>query len=112
MKWGPKAGEKQSDGEWFRKLAKEGVKIPEAVLHVPTLDRFELLYWEAFNTLHLSRAHTGFGPGAIPLSEIVTYAELMQMPVGEEREQFVQIVRSMDGAYLTWVQEHHDRSAH
>ena len=60
-----------------------------------------------------SSASSSAGPipaldqGAIPLGEIVIYAELMQMPVGDEREQFVQIIRAMDGAYLTWAREKH-----
>lgn len=57
--------------------------------------------------MHLSRANTGFGPGAIPLSELMVYAELTQMPVGEEREEFVQILRAMDGAYLDYVSHKH-----
>lgn len=73
----------------------------------PGLQDHELPFWDAFNVLHLSRANTGFGPGAIPLSEIVTYAELMQMPIGEEREQFVRLIRAMDAAYLTWAREKH-----
>jgi hypothetical protein len=64
-------------------------------------------FWEAFQLLQLSRPNTGFGPGAIPLSEIMTYAELMQMPIGEERQQLVQIIRAMDGVYLAWVREKH-----
>lgn len=105
MRWGPKAGTRISDGEWLNKIAAQTGKIPAAVAARPGLSAHELPFWDAFNVLHLSRANTGFGPGAIPLSEIVTYAELVQMPIGEEREQFVQLIRAMDGAYLTFAQE-------
>lgn len=108
MTWGPKAGQRQSDGAWLSKIASQTGKVPSAIEARPTLRAHERPLWEAFQCLQLSRPNTGFGPGAIPLSEIVTYAELVQMPIGDEREQFVQIIRTMDGAYLTWVREHHD----
>ena len=82
-------------------------KVSSVVAARPGLLEYELPLWEAFQCLQLSRPNTGFGPGAIPLGEIVIYAELMQMPVGDEREQFVQIIRAMDGAYLTWAREKH-----
>lgn len=105
MQWGPKQGARQSDGEWLSKIAAQTGARPTAVVSRPQLHPHELPYWDAFNTLHLSRANTGFGPGAIPLSEIVTYAELMEMPTGEVRQEFVAIMRAMDGAYLTLRQE-------
>lgn len=105
MTWGPKKGEQLSDGEWLSRIATETGVRPSAVAARPRLRPHELPYWEAFQALQLSRANTGFGPGAIPLSEIVTYAELMQLPAGEERAQFAQIIRAMDGAYLTLQQE-------
>lgn len=39
------------------------------------------------------------------MSEIITYAELIEMPRGDERLTFIQIIRQMDGAYLTLQQE-------
>ena len=96
-----------SDGEWLGKLAEQTGKIPDAIAARPGLQPHELPLWEAFQLLQLSRPNTGFGPGAIPLSEIMVYAELMQMPIGEEREQLVQVIRAMDRAYLTWVRTKH-----
>ena len=96
-----------SDGEWFSKLAAQGEKVPNSFAARPGLHHHERPFWDAFQFLHPSRPNTGFGPGAIPLGELIVYAELMQMPVGGEREQFVSILREMDVAYLTWVREHH-----
>lgn len=100
-------GQQVSDGEFLQQLAAETGRRPSAIAARPGLREHELPFWDAFQTLHLSRANTGFGPGAIPLGEIVTYAELMQIPTGEEREQLVQIVRAMDAAYLEFVRKTH-----
>lgn len=69
----------------------------------PVLDIVEAQFWEAFHTLHLSRASTGLGPGAIPLSEIRAYADLMQMPPGDVQQEFMRVMRAMDRAYLEQV---------
>lgn len=107
MKWGPTSSEKLSDGEWFRKLAEQGKSVPVEAIEQPTLTRDELPYWEAFNLLHLSRANSGFGAGAIPLSELMAYLDLMQIPIGEEREHYVRVIRAMDHAYLVQIKEKH-----
>lgn len=96
-----------SDGEFLQKIASKTGVQPSAIAARPELQLHELPFWQAFNTLHLSRSSTGFGPGAIPLSEIVIYADLIQLPSGEEREELVQMMRAMDGAYLTWMRDNH-----
>lgn len=107
MKWGPKAGGKLSDGEWLAKLGKQRGKMPQAIVERPELEPHELPYWDAFTTLHLSRANTGFGPGAIPLSEIVAFCDLMQIPIGEPRAQLVQTIRAMDAAFIEQARTKH-----
>lgn len=44
----------------------------------------------------------GFGPGSIPLTEMLAYADLMELS-REDRREFVQILRTMDRAYLEQV---------
>lgn len=103
MKWGPKAGQKVSDGEFLSRLAeKEGI-VATAVKEQPKLDIVEQFYWEAFIMLHLSRPSTGFGPGPIPLTEIKAFTELMEIPKGDDLYDFVRVVRKMDRAYLEQV---------
>lgn len=99
MKWGPKAGEKKSTGEFLARLAEETGQRSTAVETYPKLDVIEARYWEAFQLLHASRQQTGFGPGAIPLSEMMVYAELMGMNT-EDRLELIQILRAMDRVYI------------
>ena len=96
-----------SKGDWFRKLSMQGQKVPAGAIDLPRLSAHEVPFWEAFNFLHASRTQTAMGPGSIPLSEMMTYADLMQIAIGEDRELFVQILRTMDMAYLKWAQEPH-----
>lgn len=107
LTWGPKAGESTSNGTWMAKLAKDGVPVPRAAVERPVLSPTEQWFWEAYQTLHPSRQNTGFGPGAIPLSEILVYAELMEVPAGESRHELVETIRAMDMAYLAWVSKKH-----
>lgn len=81
--------------------------MPDAFLDRPSLSEEAVPFWRAFQFLHMSRPNTGFGPGAIPLSEMLGYADLMQLPTGEIREEFAYVLRTLDGAYLDWVREKH-----
>lgn len=54
--------------------------------------------WEAFNFLSSSR-NVGFSLGAIPLSEIKAYCEMFAI-VGEEREDFLVLLRALDDEYM------------
>lgn len=89
------------------KLAAEGVAVPKAAVELPVLSSTEVWFWEAYQTLHPSRPNTGFGPGSIPLSEVLVYAELMEIPAGEARQELVETIRAMDAAYLAWVSKQH-----
>lgn len=62
---------------------------------------FELVF-EAFCFLHPSRA-SGFSLGAIPLSEIRTYAEVF--PLGMPTAEFVSVIRLVDAGWLK--DQHH-----
>lgn len=103
VKWGPKSGQTVSDGEFLAKIAqKEGI-VSSAIRDQPHLDIAEQWLWVGFQTLHMSRPSTGFGPGPIPLSEIVAYVELMQIAPGDDRQEFMQIMRTLDKTYLQQV---------
>lgn len=103
MKWGPKAGQHTGDGDFLAKIAEQTGVVPTAIKERPTLDPTERPLWEAFHVLHASRASTGFGPGAIALSEIQAYAELMEIPAGEDRQELMRVIRTIDRTYLDLV---------
>ncbi len=92
-----------SDGEFLAKIAAQTGKVPTAVARQPQLSRLEKPYWDAFQVLTLSRSNAGFGPGAIPLHEIIAYTELMQIPEGDERQELLHVIRAMDRSYLAYV---------
>ena len=47
----------------------------------------------------------GFGPGAIPLSEIESYFRIFGVDDPFEREDFIEVIGAMDGVYLKWADE-------
>lgn len=92
-----------SDGDFLRKIGESTGTTPSAIAHQPSLDLVAAFFWEAYHVLALSRTATGFGPGPIPLSEIRSYAELMEIPSGDEQRDLVHLIRRMDVAYLDHV---------
>jgi len=55
-----------------------------------------LLAWRAWTDLHLSRPG-GFGPGAIPYSEMLARAQLLGRPLAPG---IVERIRAIDGEFL------------
>ncbi len=51
----------------------------------------------------MGRPSTGFGPGAILLSELSAYADIMQIATGDDRQDLMRLVRAMDRSYLDHV---------
>lgn len=84
-------------------IAKETGRLPPALQNRPELPDHLQLYWQAFQVLTLSRPTNGFSVGAIPLSEILAYAELLGIQGLEAREDLVRFIRAMDVAYLRHV---------
>ncbi len=103
IQWGPKAGQRISDAEFLEKIARETGKTPTAVATRPLLNVLEMPCFDAFLVLHGGRGSTGFGPAPIALTEIQAYAELMQIPPGDDRRDLVWIIRKMDRHYLEQV---------
>jgi hypothetical protein len=58
--------------------------------------------WDAFAELSCRRP-VGFGPGAIPMTEIVAWLDLHQVEEMEERTEFVELIGVMDREWLTWA---------
>lgn len=88
-------------------LAEQGAEIPADLLPVDVWP-VAAPYREAFRVLSASRGRS-VGPGgivhqALEYSEIVEYAERNGFAdTMEELEEFVTLVQSQDGAYLTHV---------
>jgi len=47
---------------------------------------------------------SGWGVGAIPISEIKAWCEMYEL-VGEEREEFLELIRALDDEYLKFHRE-------
>ena len=62
-----------------------------------------LWIWKAFWTLHSSRPG-GFGPSAIPMTEIKAYCEMFFIDSFAERNLFTHCIQCMDAEWLKWAQ--------
>lgn len=88
--------------ELLQKRLAEGKPAP-ALDHRPDLFPDLQPVWEGFTLLSPSR-NVGMSVGAIPLTEIKAYCEMYDIE-GEEREEFLLLIRSLDDEYLRWVNE-------
>jgi len=61
-------------------------------------------YWQAFSVLSGSRP-VGMSVGAILLSEIKCYLELMEIWDLEERLTYLRMIKALDNVYLTDVKD-------
>lgn len=59
--------------------------------------------WEAFVLLSPSR-NSGWGAGAIPLSEVKAYCEMFDIE-GDDREELLILLRALDDEYLKSTNE-------
>jgi hypothetical protein len=71
----------------------------------PDLPLSDVPYWNAWNTLHSLRP-VGYGPSAIPLSELLAYAEVYTIE-GEDRIEFIEVLLTVDAEWLTWARTKH-----
>ena len=58
--------------------------------------------WQAFNELHSARP-SGFGPMAIPVSEILAWMDLQGIYDRETRLEYYSLIRVMDIYWLKWA---------
>lgn len=77
---------------------------PELEAEGPELLPETAPYWEAWQVLSLSRP-SGFGVGAIPISEIKAYLELYQVDDLDERIRYVRLIQAADGEFLKVMAE-------
>ncbi|QDQ26702.1 hypothetical protein FNU76_10185 [Chitinimonas arctica] len=80
----------------------ESGETPQALLDMPPLDPDNARWYQAFNDLNPSRV-AGFGPGSIPVSEILAYAQLLQV---DDRDTLFRRIRACDH---TWLQHAADQ---
>jgi len=77
-------------------------KTPEALLNKPEVLPHLFPIWEAFWFLHPSRPQ-GMAPGAIPLTEMISYFRLMGLTVDLPGK--VLLLRSLDVEFLLKIGE-------
>lgn len=65
--------------------------------------------WGAYSVLHNSRSLSECGPGAIPLSEIKAYLDIMYITDVERRLYFIRMIKSLDLMYLSDYQQKLER---
>ena len=83
--------------------------MPDAIANAPELLQGLEGYYQAFLELHTCRA-VGFGEGAIPWTAIDAYATRHGLE-GEEYEDFEDLVRVLDDAYLKHRREKAERES-
>ncbi len=74
------------------KLAKEEPVVESAFVWI----------WEAFWKLNAARPG-GFGPSAIPLTEVAAYCNLFRVNSHRERSLLVHCIQAMDAEYLRLI---------
>lgn len=66
----------------------------------PTLDFRQAFYYRAFQRCSGSRQVTMGGAGAIPLNQIESYCNLLNIHDVEKREEHIEWIQLLDNAYL------------
>ena len=74
-----------------------------ALRHRPKLTQWTLEYWEAFQVLSSSRlVHQG-GIGPIPLSEMVSYMDTVNLVDVDERLKLIKMIQALDKVYVKHI---------
>ena len=105
MDWQVKIGDKF---EWFVSLKESGVPTP-ILDKMPVIKQSAYSYWKIFNFLSSSR-RVGFGPGRIPLSEIIIYCDLYLIYDIEERLFIAEVIQELDAYYVMKITEKSDKT--
>ena len=95
--------------EWFISLQEEGISVP-ILDQMPEVEKNIWPYLKAFNFLSSSR-RMGFGPGYIPLSEIVVYCDLILIDDPDTRFLYAQIIQELDAFYLQVTEKQGDKNS-
>jgi len=56
-------------------------------------------YWRAFIFLNHARPSSGFGPSAIPFSEVRQYLDEYAIS-GDDRDDYIHFIRALDAEFL------------
>lgn len=96
MEWGPQR-------EFLNTLQQTTGEIPKALKDRPSLSKWTVQYYSAFNVLSDSRQIGQGGIGPIPLSEMKAYMEMFEVSNLDERERFAKMVRALDRVYIKHV---------
>ena len=74
-----------------------------ALRHRTKLTQWILEYWEAFQVLSSSRlVHQG-GIGPIPLSEMVSYMDTVNLVDVDERLKLIKMIQALDKVYVKHI---------
>jgi hypothetical protein len=81
---------------------RETGECPDSLKKKPKVHPWLSPYWEAWLDLSASRP-IGLGIGAIPISEMKAYCELLKVPWLDDLEEmhfFLRLIRAVDSVYL------------
>jgi len=71
----------------------------------------DLIYvWQAFLFLSCSRP-IGMGVGSIPIGEIESYCNFMQIYDFEERFEYLRLIKALDGEFLKAQNKEHEQKS-
>ncbi len=102
MTWGPRL-------DFLLEMQEDGEDVP-ALRSRPLLNQRQMWYMEVFEDLGGSRNAAMGGPLPIPVSEIHSYCQLMDLRGTEFRQTLLIYMRSLDRRYLeVWKRQHADK---
>lgn len=78
--------------------------MPRALQDRPTIEERHQHLWQAFWLLNSDRGMSFGGPLPIPFSSLDRYAARYGIADIDEFEQLVDVIGTMDSAYLEWAQ--------
>ena len=120
MRWHLKASEKigkrdrngheMTRVEWVEQLQAEGHDTTGLMDEEPDLFPDLIQYWVAFHQLSSSRS-SGMSIGPIPLPAHESYFRIMGVDSLEERLEYIHYVGVLDGEYLKWQGEKHEKES-
>lgn len=79
-----------------------------AIDNRPSLYADLQLIWNAFIDLHGSRP-SGFGPTAIPTSEVLSWLDLQGIRDRETRIEYYELIRVLDNCWLKWAGKENEK---
>lgn len=91
--------------EFLTALAKESGVTPPTLLQRQLLTGEEEEYYNSFQLLSVGRAWDGQSPRAIPIVEILAFAELLTIRDPDLRNDLLLVIRSLDAKWLDIVRK-------